>query len=271
MKGKGLVFVLAVSLILTITSVCLLPQNLLAEYSFWVGTDLTQTTMPNPNFDSSQPPGPANQPSLIYQARSDPHQAKLLAEAVKSNMPSLFSLLLFSNNPKGDSSTTIWDKKKAWAGYTLLTLLQGYQDPDTGKTYGAILVDMDGTVVNKWELMGLSKMLPNGSVIGGKGQSDELIGWPYLVQQNWCGEDEWVWKGPVENAWPAEKDWKTPIDNGRCDGVYDDGEYSLSNLLGCRAEVKAGDLLVSGWHHDYQREGNPVGYYYPGAEQTESV
>lgn len=36
-------------------------------------------------------------------------------------------------------------------------------------------------------------------------------------------------------------------------------------MLGCNENVEEGDLLVSGNHHDSQKEGNPVGYYHPGA------
>ena len=112
MKGKGLVFVLAVSLILTITSVCLLPSNLLAGYSFWYGTDLTQTTMPNPLYDSSQPIGPNNQKDIITRPGLQQPQAQALISALQGSMPDMFSMLLFNNNPKGDQLTTIRSPKK---------------------------------------------------------------------------------------------------------------------------------------------------------------
>ncbi len=135
-------------------------------------------------------------------------EANDLAQAVlKSSNSLFFSMLFFTNNPKGDQGTTIWEKGKTWDGYTLLSLLTGYQPEPGGPTYNAVLVDMDGTIVNKWQLTGFpSKMLPGGSVIGGKGQFNELIGMPYLVQQDWCGNDQWVWEGNVGRKWQAEKE-----------------------------------------------------------------
>ena len=110
-------------LFLTITAVLLLPQTLLADYSFWYGTEITQKTMPNPN------PGP---PSLTILPGMTETEANDLAQAVlKSSNSLFFSMLFFTNNPKGETGTTIWEKGKTWDGYTLLSLLQGYQ-PEPG-------------------------------------------------------------------------------------------------------------------------------------------
>jgi len=267
MKRKNSIRV-SVLFLVTITAVFLLPQTLLADYSFWYGTEVTQKTMLNPNYDPTKPPGPTNPPTLTILPGMTETEANDLAQAVlKSSNNLFFSMLFFTNNPKGETGTTIWEKGKTWNGYTLLSLLQGYQPEEGGPTYNAVLVDMDGTVVNKWQLTGFpSKMLPGGSVIGGKGAFNELIGVPYLVQQDWCGNDQWVWEGNVGRKWQAEKNWTS--NNNRCydfdgDGVPDAGPYSDANPLGCNEQPKIGDWLVSGWHHDFQREGNPVGYYAP--------
>jgi hypothetical protein len=260
MKIKFIIFV-SVLFLGAIAIAFILPSSLLAGHSFWYGTDMNAEGGP---FLVN----PITRPGIW-----NPNNARILAEEIADYMPTMFELLVFTNNPEGDEGTTIWNEEKTWDGYTLLTLLQGTKlDNPMGPTYGAVLVDMDGTLINKWQLMGLSQMLPNGSVMGAKGFSQELVAWPYLVQQDWCGNDEWVWKGAVEDAWQATTDWINafgggPQDNSRC-GVYDDGMYSLDNLLGCNEAVEAGDWLVSGFHHDYKREGNPVGYYFPGAERT---
>lgn len=124
---------------------------------------------------------------------------------------------------------------KCWEGYTLLSCNGGYVDdmgtPDDESddvVYPTILIDMDGNIVRKWPLTAFpAKMLPHGHVIGGEGS--------FLLP----GE------GAVDGV-PAlvQMDWHGNI-------VWRwDGE-PLS-------EPKR-----AGWHHDFQRQGNPVGYYAP--------
>jgi hypothetical protein len=234
-----------------------------AAYSFWNGSNMTQESMENPH----EPSGPP----LVTRPGLTTDQARQIVSAVGPVMAdSFFSMLFFTNNPNNDAYTTIWNNAKTWDGYTLLTVLHGWQpDGEGGPIYGAILIDMQGNIVHTWESTGFPvKLLPNGSLLGGKGTSRELIGFPYLVQQDWCGNEEWKWKGAVQHAWQATGDWFAPPDNGRCENPYDDGAYSEANKLGCNNAVGAGDYIVSGWHHDFQREGNPVGYYFPGAKRT---
>jgi len=200
MKRKISIIVSALFL-LTITAFFLWPQTLIADYSFWYGTDITQATMPNPNFDPTKPPGPTNPPTLTTRPGLTQAQASALATALRGNLPGMFGS---NNNPKKDQGTTIWNKGKTWDGYTLLSLLAGYQPVPGGPIYNAVLVDMDGTIINKWQLTGFpAKMLPGGSVIGGKGAFNELIGMPYMAQKDWCGNDEWVWKGNIGRKWQA--------------------------------------------------------------------
>ncbi|MDR2923209.1 MAG: aryl-sulfate sulfotransferase [Treponema sp.] len=103
-------------------------------------------------------------------------------------------------------------------------------------TRGALLIDMNGNEVNLW--MGLggfpNKLLPGGYVLGSTGVRggpkayQDLID---LVQADWNGKI--VWK-------------------------FD------------RAELVSDEGQAPSWqarqHHDYQREGSPVGYYAPGLE-----
>lgn len=100
---------------------------------------------------------------------------------------------------------------------------------------GCTLIDMNGGVVNHWhDLQGFpNKLLPNGDVMGSTGERDMGDGWQDkidLVQVDWDGNI--VWK-------------------------FDRFE-----------KVKDGDKThwIARQHHDYQRSGNPVGYYVPGME-----
>ena len=70
-----------------------------------------------------------------------------------------------------------------------------------------------------------------------KGLQEELYQSPRFVQMNWCGEEVWEWEAWNVNPWPCSN-----TDNPRC---VDGWAYT-------------------GQHHDWQREGNPVGYYAPG-------
>jgi hypothetical protein len=125
------------------------------------------------------------------------------------------------------TGTTIYNPEQCWNGYTLFpaTLSEG-------KLAGAVLIDMNGNVVNQWEgLDGLpNKMLPGGYIMGSTGQVgvQDMID---VVQCDWDGEI--VWK------------------------FY---KYALVGDSGRKPE------WIARQHHDYQREGNPVGYYVPGMD-----
>jgi Arylsulfotransferase (ASST) len=89
------------------------------------------------------------------------------------------------------------------------------------------LIDMNGNTINTWDLIGFpAKMFPNGSIMGQRGTAVVDIDLPEVVQLSWTGETEWMF-----NAW----------DN-------------LNGVMAARA------------HHDFERDGNPVGYYAPGQE-----
>jgi len=214
-----------------------------AGYSFWYGTEIIEKK------DGAK---------ILLPGISET-AAQNINNAILANISGLqLSLMRFTNNPNGDSGTILWTKRKTWDGYTLLSLLQGLEEG--GKIYYTVLIDMNGNLVNKWDMTAFpAKMLPNGSVVGGKGSFQELVGVPFMVQQDWYGNEEWRWSGNASRAWPAEKDWVSQsgtavIGNGRC-GLYDDAE--------CDLIVEAGEMVKSGWHHDFQVEGSPVGYYHP--------
>lgn len=127
------------------------------------------------------------------------------------------------------TGTTCYNPKKCYNGYTLF--------PAPG--IGAMLIDMNGKVVHLWkDLQGMpNKLLPGGIVLGHLGERDKNISYQdkiNLVEVNWEGEV--IWK-------------------------FDHNEYVEDP--GIKAQ------WMARCHHDFQREGNPVGYYVPG--QTPKV
>lgn len=123
------------------------------------------------------------------------------------------------------TKTTIYKKDKALNGYTL------FNTP-----IGAVLIDMNGREVHVWpDAKGfISKLLPNGELLcGGDDQFKEAsnsiqMESPRLVQLNWDGEETW--------SFNRFEQLKTDLGQ----------EYWSARV-----------------HHDFQREGNPVGYYTP--------
>ena len=101
---------------------------------------------------------------------------------------------------------------------------------------GALLIDMNGREVQLWAGLGgfPNKILPGGYVMGttgtrpGKKAYQDQID---LVQVDWDGNIVWKF------------DKTELIADGDKDPVY-----------------------MARQHHDYQREGSTVGYYYPGGE-----
>ncbi len=97
-----------------------------------------------------------------------------------------------------------------------------------GDGHHALLIDMDGNQVNKWfTIPDPARMLPGGSVISATGEYYELWDSTNLTQIDWDGNVEWDFFG-----------WD------------DDGT----------------ETLMAREHHDFQREGKPVGYYAPGQD-----
>lgn len=114
-------------------------------------------------------------------------------------------------------------------GYTILSIKKEKSKNDP-LDYHTLLVDMNGEkVCHRTLIPSPAKMLPDGSIIGGD---------RYKLRANSC---------EIVNL--TQIDWEGNIVWSFCNW---DGGGSGTNM--------------SRQHHDYQREGNPVGYYAPGQE-----
>jgi len=124
------------------------------------------------------------------------------------------------------TGATIYNPKRCWNGYTIFQ----------AKELGALLIDMNGNEVQLWRgLHGFpNKILPGGSVIGNSGERNTTYGMQDnvdLIQVDWEGNIVWKFN--------------------EYDYIEDPGEEPQ---------------WMARQHHDYQREGNPVGYYVPGMD-----
>ncbi len=124
------------------------------------------------------------------------------------------------------TGTTLYNPEKCWNGYTV------FQSRDIGAT----LIDMNGNVVNRWrDLQGFpspNKILPGGYVMGNTRVRDPEYGFQDnvdLIQVDWDGNIIWKFN-----------------------------HYEL-----VRDHLRRPTWMAR-QHHDFQREGNPVGYYAPG-------
>jgi hypothetical protein len=129
------------------------------------------------------------------------------------------------------TGTVHYDPTKCWSGYTLFG--SSLHAPN-GR--GAVLMDMNGNLVNRWKgLDGMpNKMLPGGRVLGSSGVRPHKYGYQDMldvVQVDWDGNVEWKFD-------------------------------HLERIKDPRRKPR----WMARQHHDYQREGNPVGYYVPGAD-----
>ena len=133
------------------------------------------------------------------------------------------------------TGTTIYEPEKCWNGYTLF---QAELHRKNG--YGAVLKDMNGNAVNRWKgLDGMpNKMLPGGHIMGSTGVRNFKYGYQDMVDV-------------VEADWDGNTVWK-----------FDKYEQVK--------DPRQKPRWMARQHHDYQREGNPVGYYVPGMEPKTS-
>lgn len=163
----------------------------------------------------------------------DPNQADELQTALVQIHGAVRGGLFFlgGRNPEETPQTGVvrHDPDRAWDGYTLLSSMGGYVDPDTGENNPAVLIDMEGNVIKAWPLTSTpSKILPGGYIIGQEGRLGSSGGQTCpLVQLDWDGNKVWEWRGRPRSPGSEE-------------------------VFGC--------------HHDFQREGSSVGYYAPGAQ-----
>ena len=124
------------------------------------------------------------------------------------------------------TGATLFDPDKCWSGYTI------YIARETGPT----LVDMNGQVVRMWKgVHGFpTKLLPGGHIMGSMGVRNPKFG--FMDQTDVVQID---WEGNVVWSFDQYEYIEDPGQEGR---------------------------WMARQHHDYQREGNPVGYYVPGME-----
>ena len=121
------------------------------------------------------------------------------------------------------TGTTIYDPDRCWNGYTIFQ----------AKELGASLIDMNGRVVQLWEgLQGMpNSILPGGYVMGSTGERAFKYGFQDncdLVQVDWDGNIIWKFD--------------------QYEYIEDPGEEPC---------------WMARQHHDFQREGCPVGYFVP--------
>ncbi|MFC1902215.1 aryl-sulfate sulfotransferase [Chloroflexota bacterium] len=129
------------------------------------------------------------------------------------------------------TGVTVYDPEKCWNGYTVF---QASQFEST--QVGAVLVDMNGNVVNQWQgLDGFpNKMLPGGYIMGSTGMRNPKYGFQDMVDL-------------LQVDWDGKIFWK----------------FNKHELI---KDPRQKPTWMARQHHDYQREGNPVGYYVPGME-----
>ena len=124
------------------------------------------------------------------------------------------------------TGTTIYNPEKCWNGYTVFG----------AKDRGTALIDMNGNVVRLWE--GLKcyhpRIFPGGYVMGNTGGRNPKYAYQDqkdLVQVDFDGNIVWKFN--------------------QYEYIEDPGEEPQ---------------WMARQHHDFQREGNPVGYYVPGMD-----
>jgi len=124
--------------------------------------------------------------------------------------------------------TTIYQPDKTWNGYTII---------DTHESQGAVLIDMNGNVVKHWPQInvvpGPFRILPGGYVMGGSIRRNPHQEAVALLQLDWDGRV----------VWRFDKTEQVRTEDGET-------------------------IWAARQHHDWQRQGSPVGYFAPGAEPS---
>ena len=109
----------------------------------------------------------------------------------------------------------------------------GYTIFRTPNNQGDVLIDMNGQELRRWPEASSqpARILPGGHVVGGAGARTPHQEFIALVQSDWDGNE----------VWRFDKTEQVETVDGRT-------------------------VWAARQHHDWQREGSPVGYYAPGAE-----
>ena len=146
------------------------------------------------------------------------------------------TLLLYTWAPTGavqsiyPTGTTIYDPSRAWNGYTVLSPLG---------TPAVLVIDMNGTIVKRWEdynnsAGGPARVLPGGVVIAAAGARPPYQESVELMQRDFDGNIQW--------------------------------RFSRNESI----KTRDGSTIWSArQHHDWQRDSFPAGYYSP--ESTPAV
>jgi hypothetical protein len=127
------------------------------------------------------------------------------------------------------TGTTIYDPDRAWNGYTVLSPLA---------TQAVLVIDMNGSVVKRWEgynnsAGGPARVLPGGVVVAASGARPPHQESLELVQRDFDGNVKW--------------------------------RFSRNEQI----ETRDGMIWSARQHHDWQRDSFPAGYYSP--ESTPAV
>ena len=124
------------------------------------------------------------------------------------------------------TGVTIFKPEKCWGGYTIFQ----------AQEVGAVLMDMNGHEINVWKgVHGMpNKIFPGGYLVTSRGRRSGK----FSVQD---GLDV------VQVDWDGNIVWK-----------FDQNEFVEDPGYPGR--------WLARYHHDFQREGNPVGYYAPGMD-----
>ena len=162
--------------------------------------------------------------------------SKSVVLLVSSLLVSLLATAVWAFPSVYPTGTTIYKPDQTWNGYVIF---------DTPDGQGTVLIDMNGNVLRQWteiaSVPGPSRILPGGYVMGGdtpRRPHQEAIA---LVQLDWEGNEVWRYD-QMEQVLTEETE-------------NEDGE------------MEGGDTIwAARLHHDWQREGNPVGYYAPDME-----
>jgi Arylsulfotransferase (ASST) len=122
------------------------------------------------------------------------------------------------------TGTTIYDPERAWSGYTVLSPLA---------TQAVLVIDMNGTVVKRWDGFnnsagGPARVLPGGVVVSANGARPPNQESLELIQRDFKGDVMW--------------------------------RFSANEQI----KTREGSTIPSArQHHDWQRPSFPAGYYSP--------
>jgi hypothetical protein len=134
------------------------------------------------------------------------------------------SVLLLAAPSVFPTGTTVYHPDKTWNGYTVLSPLG---------TQAAIVIDMNGNIVKRWDgyvnsAGGPARIYPNGVIIDSAGTNPPKQEATELVARDFDGKELWKFDHNEEITRDGKKIWSTRQ------------------------------------HHDWQREDFPAGYYSPG-------